>query len=268
MHASQERLISAPVAIQTAGEFLPNRSMPKTALLIVQQERSDPGRVGALLGGRGYALDIRCPNLEQALPPTMEGHDAVVVFGGPMSANDGHDLPGIAAELDFIPMALESGKPFLGICLGAQLLARSLGSKVTPHPDGLAEIGYARITPTEAGKRYFDGPMMVYEWHREGFDLPPAATLLAAGEAFTNQAFRYGDAAYGIQFHPEVTRPMIERWTTKAAKRLKLPGAQPREAHFSGYEKYDAGVDAWIRRFIDHLFGAPATEMAPAAARR
>ena len=229
--------------------------MSKIALLIVHQETSEPGRVGRLLSQCGYDLDIRCPNQGQPLPEDMAAHDAVVIFGGPMSANDGHDMPGIGAELAFMPKILESNTPFLGICLGAQLLARTLGASVWTHPEGLAEIGYYRITPTEAGQAYFGGPAMFYQWHREGFDLPQGATLLATGETFTNQAFRYGDTAFAIQFHPEVTREMMGRWTTRGAERLKTPGAQPAEAHFEGLERYDAAVDRWIRRLIGQLFG-------------
>ena len=229
--------------------------MRRTALLIVHRETSDPGRVGRLLSQGGYDLDIRCPNLGHALPENMAGHDAAVIFGGPMSVNDGHDMPGIGAELAFMPKILESDKPFLGICLGAQLLARTLGADVWPHPKALAEIGYYRVIPTKAGEAYFDGPTMFYEWHREGFDLPASATLLATGETFTNQAFRYGDNALGIQFHPEVTREMMGRWTASGAERLKSPGAQPAEAHFTGMERHDAAVDRWIRRAINRLFG-------------
>ncbi len=226
----------------------------KTALLIVHQETSDPARVGRLVAERGYRLDVRCPNIGDALPESMDRHDAVVVFGGPMSANDGSKMPGIRAELDFIPTALESGKPFFGVCLGAQLLARALGAPVSAHPDGLAEIGYTAITPTAAGRGHFDGPMMVYQWHREGFELPHGATLLAEGETFANQAYRYGNAV-GIQFHPEVVLETIERWTTVAAEHLKRPGAQPREAHIAGFARWDPALDRWLNRFLDHLLG-------------
>lgn len=128
----------------------------KKLLLIVHQPTSDSGRVGQILRANGYMLDIRCPSVQEKLPTTMDSHDAAVIFGGPMSANDS-EIPFIRAEHDWIPMALESGKPFLGICLGAQLLARVLGAAITPHPDGLTEIGYFPIVPKEAGRDYFKG---------------------------------------------------------------------------------------------------------------
>ena len=225
------------------------------ALLIVHQKRSDPARVGAVLAESGYELDRRCPNLGDPLPESMEAHDIVVIFGGPMRANDRHndDAPGIRVELDFIPKVLHSGKPLLGICLGAQMLAKTLGAEVGPHPEDHIEAGYYEIRPTVAGKSYFDGPMMVYQWHREGFTLPSGATLLAEGESYDNQAFRYGAAAFGIQFHPEVLEPNIRRWARQGNKRLNCPGARPRETHFSGFKKHDPIVDRWIRRFLAQI---------------
>lgn len=221
-------------------------------LCIVHQKASDPGRLGCLLMERGYLLDIRCPGIGQKLPVDLENYAAFVMFGGPMSANDDH-LPGIRAELDWLPLALESGKPFFGICLGAQMLARVVGGRVCEHPEGLVEIGYIQVKPTEAGRHYFEGPLTVYQWHREGFDLPRSCTLLATADTFEQQAFRYGDRAYGIQFHPEVTLDMKRRWTTSAAHRLVMPGAQAAALHIDGHEIYDPPVDKWIRGFVEKL---------------
>jgi len=229
--------------------------MTRKALLIVHQKTSDPGRIGRLLREVGYGLDIRCPNLGDPLPETLDEHDAVVIFGGPMSANDGHITPGIRAELDFIPTVLEAGTTLLGICLGAQIIARALGATVTRHPDGITEIGYTGIAPTPEGRRLFDRPMMVYQWHREGFELPRGATRLAENEVFDNQAFRYGEATYGVQFHPEVTKAIVERWTEKAAHDLALPGAQARDDQLASFDRYDAQVEIWARRFLDAILG-------------
>ncbi len=114
-------------------------------------------------------------------------------------------------------MPLKEAKPLLGVCLGAQMLARHLGHRVYRHPEGKVEIGYYPIVPTEAGEALCAAPFPthVYQWHREGFDLPRGATLLAAGSDFEAQAFRYGPAAYGLQFHPEVTYAMMCRWTLR-----------------------------------------------------
>lgn len=228
--------------------------MAKTALVIVQQATSNPGRVGERLRGRGFEQDVRCPNVGDRLPGTLDGFDAVVIFGGPMSANDDATVPGVRAQLDFLPTVFETETPALGICLGAQLLARSLGSPVKRHPHGFVEVGYHPIVPTAEGAAHFQGPMMAYQWHREGFDLPHGAVCLATGEMFRNQAFRYGDSVYAIQFHPEVVRDTIEQWTTKAAEDLILPGAQPREAQLSDFDRYDPAIDRWLDMFLGQIF--------------
>ncbi len=223
--------------------------MVKKILIVVHQPKSDPGRVGQILSTNGYELDIRCPSNHEQLPTTMDNHDGVVIFGGPMSANDS-DLPFIRQELDWIPLALEADKPFLGICLGAQLLARVLGAKVSPHPDGMTEIGYFPIMPTPSACPYFEHPLYVYHWHREGFELPIGATRLAVGEVFVNQAFRYGKAAYGLQFHPEATGAIVKRWTTLAAQMLVLPGAQSREEQIHKHTLYGVAKDHWLEGFL------------------
>ena len=152
-----------------------------------------------------------------------------------------------------MPTILQSEKPFLGICLGAQILANSLGAKVDLHPDGFVEAGYYRIEPTAEGDDYFDGPAMFYQWHKEGIDVPTGATLLAQSAIFQNQVFRYGENAYGLQFHPEVLEPVVQLWFTDSPDRLKMPGARPVETHLAEFKKFDKEVDRWIRRFIERL---------------
>lgn len=229
--------------------------MAGKVLIILHQEHSTPGRVGQALVARGYSLDIRRPRFGDALPATMDDHAAAAIFGGPMSANDTDAY--LRRETDWIGVPLKAEKPFLGICLGAQLMVRHLGGRVSTHPQGRVEIGYYPIHPTAAGRRMMAWPAKVYQWHREGFDLPRAAELLAEGVAFENQAFRYGRAAYGIQFHPELTLAMLHRWTVRGAPRMQMPGAQDRRAHFDGRALYDSGIKAWLDRFIDLWLAAP-----------
>ena len=220
-------------------------------LIVVHQAHSTPGRVGLKSTARGHELDIRRPCLGHPLPKNLDEYAGVVVFGGPQSANDCE--PYLAEEMNLIECALKEDAPFLGICLGAQMLVRQLGGKVTPHREGRAEIGYYPIKPTRAGEQLMAGwPDHVYQWHREGFDVPTGAEMLARSDGdFEVQAIRAGRSAFGIQFHPEVTRLMIHRWTTKAAQRLELPGAQPREAHIAGRFLYDDAVDKWLEAFLD-----------------
>ena len=98
-------------------------------------------------------------------------------------------------------------------------------------------------------------PQMVYQWHKEGFELPSGAVLLAEGDWYPNQAFRYGEKAFAVQFHAELTLAMMYRWTTKGHERLKLPGAQQRRQHFEGRAIHDAAVKRWLDGFLARVFG-------------
>jgi GMP synthase (glutamine-hydrolysing) len=227
--------------------------MSDKVLLILHQKHSVPGRVGSLLQQRGYELEYCRPCVSCRLPDHLDGYAGVVVYGGPMSANDCQKLDGIKRELSFLEMVLREKVPFLGICLGGQMLARVLGGKVAPHPDGRVEVGYHKIRPTAAGADWFRHSEFFYQWHREGFTTPATATLLAEGEHFSDQCFCYGDAAVGTQFHPEITLDMIERWSTHAAHRLGRPGAQPKWAHLKGHELFDAGIERWTLDLFDRL---------------
>jgi len=238
--------------------------MRQPVLIVVHQEHSNPGRVGELLQERGYRLDRRCPNLFDPLPDDLSGHAAAIVFGGPQSAND-DDRPAVRIELAWLErVALKSGKPLLGICLGAQMMARVLGARVGRHPEGLVEIGYHPIYPTAAGAAYFDGPTMFYQWHKETFEIPKGAVHLAHNDAFDSQMFRYGGRAFGIEFHPEMTLAMIERWSgsERGSAMLSLPGGQPRAAHLEGYRRYGAATDRWLARFLDEHFLPARTALA------
>jgi GMP synthase (glutamine-hydrolysing) len=220
-------------------------------LIVLHQEHSTPGRVGNALKARGFTLDIRRPRFDEPLPETLENHAGVVVFGGPQSANDKDAF--VRREIDWMAVPLKEKKPFLGICLGAQMLARHLGTRVYPHPDGYAEVGYYPIRPTSAGRALCkDWPDQVYQWHREGFDLPRGGALLAKGETFPVQAFSYGGAAYALQFHMDVTHAMMCRWTTRGHARMEMPGAQKRAAHFEGRLLHDSACKAWLDKFLDH----------------
>ncbi len=227
---------------------------PRPVLVVLHQETSTPGRVGQVLEAAGVALDVRRPVLGERLPQTLEAHRGAILFGGPPSANDPD--PHLRQEIDWLNVPLRENRPFLGICLGAQMLSKHLGGTVAPHAEGLVEVGYYPLRVTPEGRDLMGSwPPMVYQWHREGFTLPAGATLLATGERFPNQAMRYGDNAYGIQFHAELTLAMMHRWTTRGHARLSLPGAQSRREHFTGRAIFDAPVKQWLGDFLALVFG-------------
>lgn len=220
----------------------------RPVLIVLHQQCSSPGRVGNVLRAMGYPLDIRRPRFGDALPRTLDGHAGAVVFGGPMSANNSDAY--IRREIDWMAVPLNERRPLLGICLGAQMLARHLGARVAPHPQGRVEVGYYAIRPTDAGRAMCaDWPAQVYHWHGEGFGLPRGCELLAEGYDFPVQAFRCA-SSYAFQFHPDVTYAMMWRWTTRGCERLAAPGARRREDHFTDRAIHDGAEQAWLKRFL------------------
>ena len=199
--------------------------MRPPVLIVLHGELSTPGRVAIQLRNRDIPLDVRRPRFGDDLPKTLEAHSGAVIFGGPQSANDDDEI--VKREIDWIGVPLKEKKPFLGICLGAQMLAKRLGARVYKHADGHAEVGYYPIRPTAEGRGVCkDWPDHVYQWHREGFDLPDQAVMLAEGDSFPVQAFSYGGTAYALQFHMDVTHATMCRWTTRGHERMTLAERQ------------------------------------------
>ncbi len=227
-------------------------STKKPMLIVLHQETSTPGRVGQRLMQRGYELDIRRPRFGDPLPETLENHDGAIVFGGPMSANDSDEF--VKVETDWLAVPLEENKPFIGICLGAQMLVNHLGGEVYSREDGKVEIGWYGLEPTEQGERLLEWPRTIYQFHKEGITLPSEAVHLARSETYANQAFRYGENAWAIQFHAELTLAMHHRWAVHGAHRFDLPNAQMGDEHLKGRYLYDAPVSKWLDDFLDLVF--------------
>jgi GMP synthase (glutamine-hydrolysing) len=193
-------------------------------------------------------------NLDEEPPePALSAYTGLVVMGGPQSAND--PLPGIRAELKWIEQALAAKIPILGICLGAQLLAKALGARI--YKNGAPEIGWEPVffTETSAADPVFGGlpsPTTFFHWHGETFDLPGGAEWLAYSEKCRHQAFRWGRTAYGIQFHPEITPEMIVDWSSQPANCgdvATLPG--PIDAHaFDTASLARRVFEGWLGTFL------------------
>jgi GMP synthase (glutamine-hydrolysing) len=224
------------------------RRAPKLpVLLILHQHHSNPGHVGQWFRRNGYALDIRRHFNGDPLPETLAQHSGAVIFGGPQSANDNIDY--IRREVDWISVPLKENKPFLGICLGAQMLAHHLGARVDHCRGGSVEIGDHAIRATQAGEQ-LAFPHRVYEWHREGFDLTRDCTLLATSDgAYPNQAFRCG-SGFGVQFHPEITFLQVNRWSGSNPVRLLMRGARPRQDHMDTHLIEAPKVHRWLDSFL------------------
>lgn len=143
---------------------------------------------------------------ESAELPSPDEIDFLVVMGGPMSVNDEVQLPWLVLEKEFVRKVVASGKPVLGICLGAQLIASAMGGKV--FPNAVKEIGWfaIRSVSSNAGSAFvFPESVEVFHWHGETFSLPPEAIRIAESDGCQNQAFQIGRSVIGLQFHLETT---------------------------------------------------------------
>ena len=221
----------------------------KPVVIVLHMEGASSGHVGRWLRENGYPLDVRRPFLGEALPETLAGHAGVVVFGGSQSANDNTDF--IKREVDWVGVALKEEKPYLGVCLGGQMLARHLGAAVDMCRHGNVEIGYHPVQQLDQGRVLGALPERVYQWHREGFGLPHGAERLATSDgAFPNQAFIYGPAAVGIQFHPEIMHRQINAWTGSNPVRLLMRGARSRHDHLADHLVHAPRVHTWLDQFM------------------
>ena len=225
----------------------------KTALFILHQQTSEAGDIANKLKIRGFNFEIRRPSLGDSLPTNLNNYSAIVVFGGPMSANDNDEF--MKKEIDWIGQVLQSEVPFLGICLGAQILVKYLGCKVEKNPNEISEIGFYKIQPTENGIKMFQSQDVFYQFHTEGFELPSGCELLAKGDIFTNQAFRYKNC-YGLQFHPEVNIYLHLKWLflvlIKKPHILFKSGAQNIFYQLWLRIKYNSSISRWLDNFLDN----------------
>jgi GMP synthase-like glutamine amidotransferase len=226
-------------------------------LIVENMKNTHHGQVGVALAEAGAELDVARPWNGELLPARPEGHDALVVFGGEQSAIDDDTHPYLPSLAKLMRAFGDSGRPVLGICLGSQILARAYGAA---NLLGAApEFGWHRVALSDAA---VDDPVLagvsrsfpIFQWHSDTFTLPDGAVRMASNSAVENQCFRIGRAAYGMQFHFEANREVVEKWNAEFSELLDrkhpewLPHYAP-VANLHGPDADTAGLAiarAWV----------------------
>ncbi len=210
----------------------------------------------AHLRARGCEVTVLRPYLGERLPDPAET-DGALLMGGPQMITEIDAAPYLHDEAAFALAAIALGRPLLAICLGAQLLAHALGARVGPRADGAVAFGFHGLEPTPEGAGLFPPGLRVLSGNAQGFEIPDGAVKLAAGPIWPNQAYRIG-SALAFQFHPEVTRGILDDWQRELASYVGRPGASDIAAQDADFAAWDPALKAWFGGVLDaHLGLAP-----------
>jgi GMP synthase (glutamine-hydrolysing) len=226
-------------------------------VLLIRHDDSPPDdRVHTYLCLNGFEPVVIRPCDGDTVPELDASWAGSVVFGGPFTVYSEDEFPFLRDEHRWIRQCLDAEVPLLGICQGAQSIAWTLGAEVGPPPSGMHEFGYYEIRPTDEGRAFLPGPLRVAQAHFHTFGIPDGAVRLAESDLYPNQAFRYGERVYGVQFHPEVTIEAFRRWQDADWAAYGQPGAQTREEQTALMLEHDAAQAAWFTGFLASLFGS------------
>ena len=235
-------------------------------IAIVRHHQGDLDDIASVhLAGRGFVIEHIYPFEETAPDYGLQhvsesvGLAGAIIMGGAQNVTEIANLHYLQREVDWIQSCIDSEVPVVGICLGAQLLAHTLGGTVVPHPDGLCEFGYETVYPQNAGtNNWMDQPFKMVQAHFQGFTLPPGCTGIATGNRFAHQAFHYRERAFGFQFHPEVSRKMFSEWQQAdwANEFYNTRGAQPRAEAALDNEHHSEAQRQWFCKILDRVFVA------------
>ena len=229
--------------------------MDRRIVLIRHGDDPADDRVVTYFRSKNIEPEILRPFKGDALGDVDGRVAACVVYGGPYSVFDTDAHPFLLDEHRWIEQCISRDVPLLGICQGAQSIAYTLGARCGPRPGEPHEFGYYTVRPTNAGKAYFPDELVVTEAHFHEFEVPEGADLLASSETFPNQAMRYGDNVFAVQFHPEATLATLRRWQEADWAPYAKPGAQSREIQNELAKAHDGAQHAWFMGFLDRLFG-------------
>jgi GMP synthase (glutamine-hydrolysing) len=236
--------------------------MAKTCLAVRHVAFEDLGLLGPLVAARGYEVRYHDAGVEPFEPQTLLAADLVVVLGGPIGVYEADAYPFVTNEIAAVAARLQSNKPLLGICLGAQMMAAALGARVAPGP--VKEIGWAPLTLTPAGKASVLAPLgenPVLHWHGDNCELPAGCERLASTAHCPVQAFSRTPAQLALQFHLETEPARFETWLIGHTVELGKAGIDPREVrrqvHTLGSATRELGGKV-LAAWLDLLTGAAA----------
>jgi GMP synthase (glutamine-hydrolysing) len=217
-------------------------------ILIVQHMDDDgPGLFQDLLTSQNVPF-VLLESDKEALPETLDEYSALVVLGGHQAATD--NTPPLVQEKQLIRQALRDAMPYLGICLGGQLLAAVCGADI--QVGSVIEVGFFTVPLTEEGRTdplfadWTGAGHMVFDWHHDHYSLPDGAVLLERGEIAPLQAFRVGTCAYGVQHHPELTPSMLKLWMRESPDLAQLKSWLSPAAYQRFYEYYEQDYEVYV----------------------
>ena len=229
----------------------------KRRLILVCHDRGPrDDRVSTFGIRHGFELDYRYPSDGDALGAPEGDVAASIIFGGRFEAYETTRYPFLKEEARWIEACIEQGVPLLGLCLGAQQIAHTLGAQVGPPSSGVQEFGYYELRPTEAGRAILPRPLHVAQAHFHTFDMPAGATHLASSDLYPNQAFSYGESTFAFQAHPEVTIEGFRRMQAALDGFFGKPGVQSREEQDRIMYEADRAQADWFYGFLEKMIGS------------